>query len=146
MAGKIQNEDVKSSTEIIAAGGADSQLINDTKIYVASLSKRLDQAIAAGDIGGASLTVNSPAGNVASVTKGYMYLIDSSAARTIQLPAATSGMFFYVKDKTGTMSSFNCTIVRAAAESVEGVASNYTLEADWGEWLFFSDGTNWFVA
>lgn len=146
MAGKIQNEDVKSSAEIIAAGGADSQLINETKIYVASLGKRLDQAIAAGDIGGASLTVNSPAGNVTSITKGYMYLIDSSAARTIQLPAASAGMFFYVKDKSGTMNTFNCTILRAASETIEGVAANYALEANYGEWLVFCDGTNWFLA
>lgn len=148
MSGKIQNEDVKSSAELAAAGGTDAQLPNDTKIYITALglNKTLSAAITAGDIGGSSLTVSSPAGNVASVTKGVMYLIDSSAARTIQLPSPTSGMFFYVKDKTGTMNTFNCTLLRAASEKIELLAANFALEANGGEWLIFSDGTDWYLA
>lgn len=150
MAGKIQNEDVKSSAELASAGGTDAQLINDTKIYVTAntLNKTLAAAITAGDIGGGGSTfsTSSPAGNVATVTTGVMYLIDSSAARTIQLPAAGAGKYFYVKDKIGTMNTFNCTLVRAAAESIEGLASNYVLESNFGEWLVFCDGTNWFIA
>lgn len=50
MAGKIQNQDIKSSAELASAGATDASLPNDNKIYVASLSKRLDQALSAGDI------------------------------------------------------------------------------------------------
>jgi hypothetical protein len=51
---KIQNSDVKSQAELVAAGATAAQLINDTKIYITanSLNKRLDEAIIAGDIGG----------------------------------------------------------------------------------------------
>lgn len=60
MPGKIQNEDVKSSAELAAAGGTDAQLINDTKIYVTagSLNKTLSAAITAGDIGGSGGAIN----------------------------------------------------------------------------------------
>lgn len=56
-AGTIQNEDVKSESELITAGGTKAQLINDTKIYVTagSLNKRLDEAIIAGDFASGTL-------------------------------------------------------------------------------------------
>lgn len=49
---KIQNEDVKSLTELTLAGGSASQLINDTKIYTtgSSLNEQLSAAITNGDI------------------------------------------------------------------------------------------------
>lgn len=54
--GKIQNEDVKSLSDLTGAGGSMSQLINDTKIYVTagSLNEQLSTAITNGDIGGSS--------------------------------------------------------------------------------------------
>ncbi len=50
---KIQNSDVKSESELIAAGATKSSLINDSKIYVSanSINKTLDDAITDGDIG-----------------------------------------------------------------------------------------------
>lgn len=52
--GKIQNEDVKSVAEVVAAGGTAAQTINDTKIYVTAngLNKQLSAAITAGDFSG----------------------------------------------------------------------------------------------
>lgn len=52
MAGKIQNEDIKSVAELTAAGGSANQLPNADKIWVATLGKTLAQAITDGDIGG----------------------------------------------------------------------------------------------
>ena len=54
MAGKLQNEDFKTEAELTGAGGAKSQLLNDTKIYITadSINKTLDDAITDGDIGG----------------------------------------------------------------------------------------------
>lgn len=96
--------------------------------------------------GGASFATSSPAGNVTTITNGTMYLMDSSAARTIQLPAPAVGAYFYVKDKIGTMSSFPTTLLRNGSELIERLGANYALEADFGEWLVFSDGTDWYVA
>lgn len=54
MAGKLQNEDHKSLSELTGAGGSAAQLLNDTKIYVTanSLNKQLSQAITDGDLSG----------------------------------------------------------------------------------------------
>lgn len=38
MAGRIQNEDIKSLAELVAAGGAKAQLPNDDRLYVAAFS------------------------------------------------------------------------------------------------------------
>jgi len=53
--GKIQNEDVKTLTEITYAGGTAAQLINDSKIYVTAqgINEQLSSAIENGRIGGA---------------------------------------------------------------------------------------------
>jgi len=53
MAGRIQNEDLKSVAELTGAGGTAAQLPNDTKIYVTALgiNKTLNQAIIDENIG-----------------------------------------------------------------------------------------------
>lgn len=52
--GKIQNEDVKSVTDLTNAGSDQSHLINDDKVYVKanSINSTLNAAIVAGTIGG----------------------------------------------------------------------------------------------
>ena len=53
MAGRIQNEDIKSVAELTAAGGAANQLPNDDKVWVKAggINKTLNQAISDGDLG-----------------------------------------------------------------------------------------------
>lgn len=50
--GRIQNEDVKTLSELTTAGGSMSQLINDTKIYLTGSAVQLSTAITNGLIGG----------------------------------------------------------------------------------------------
>ncbi len=76
---------------------------------------------------------------------GKVVYIDSSAARTINLPAPVDGFKVTFQDKTGTMGTFNTTIHRFAAETIMGLAADFVLEASWGVWTFVSDGTNWFI-
>jgi hypothetical protein len=51
---RLQNEDFKSEAQLVAAGGAKAQLLNDTKIYVTGngINDTLFNAIQAGSIGG----------------------------------------------------------------------------------------------
>ena len=53
---KIQNEDLKSESDLIADGATKASLPHDSKIYVTanSINKTLEQAIIDGDIGGGS--------------------------------------------------------------------------------------------
>lgn len=50
---RIQNEDIKSSAQLISGGGTSAQLPNDDKIYVTAngINKTLKQAILDEDIG-----------------------------------------------------------------------------------------------
>lgn len=68
MAGKIQNEDIKTLSELTSAGGSASQLINDTKIYVSAkgINKQLSAAIVDGDIGAGGGGSGSGEANTAS--------------------------------------------------------------------------------
>lgn len=84
------------------------------------------------------------AGNTTAANK-VMYLLDTSSARTITLPAASANFQFIIKDKTGNANANNITIARAASESIEGIAANKTLQTNWGYWWFVCDGTNWFI-
>lgn len=51
---RLQNEDFKSSAQLIAAGGSASQLLNDSKIWITanSINSTLNSAITSGLIGG----------------------------------------------------------------------------------------------
>lgn len=79
-AGRLQNEDFKTEAELTGAGGAVSQLLNDTKIYVtgSGINKTLDDAIADGDIG-----FQSP-----MTTNGDLIIYNSGDTR---LAAGTNG-------------------------------------------------------
>lgn len=54
--GLLQNEDFKTEAELISAGGAKTQLLNDTKVYMSGLGQTLDDAVTMGLIGGGGAT------------------------------------------------------------------------------------------
>lgn len=76
---------------------------------------------------------------------GKMILVDTSAARTINLHAAATNFKVSFKDVTGSASTYPITLVRNGAQSIEGVAGNYTLDASYGTWNIIFDGTTWWL-
>lgn len=77
---------------------------------------------------------------------GAFYLLSTAAARSIQLPTPRAGFKFKVKDSTGQASSTNTiTLLRAAAENIEGTAGSFVYSTAFGSFEIWSDGTNWFV-
>ena len=74
-----------------------------------------------------------------------IYLVTTSSARTITLPAAALDTQFYIKDATGSANTNNITIARAASESIDGVAASYIIDSNLASVLLVCDGTNWFV-
>lgn len=98
-------------------------------------------AAAASAIGFATESVTT---NITAVST-KTYLVTTSSARTITLPAAANNAYFKVKDVTGTAGTNNITIARAASEQIEGVAASKILQTNWGAWTFVSNGTNWFM-
>lgn len=102
---------------------------------------------------------NSVSGAFAATTPGaYPYtvtagdaqkvlLVDTSASRTINLPAATTALLFAVKDITGSAGTNNITVVRAGADTIDGVGANRTININYSWTWFISNGTNnWSVA
>jgi len=102
---------------------------------------------AAGGGGGTSEAVISLAGNT-TAAQGKNYAVDTTAARTITLPASPTkvdGFFFAVKDFSGQCAINKITIARAAGELIDGVAADKVLNINKGCWRFISDGTDWFT-
>jgi len=83
--------------------------------------------------------------NLTAADSSKVFLIDTSAARTVNLPTPAAGVYFIFKDKTGQCATNNITINRAASEQIEGVSGSKVLQTNWGFWKLMSDGTNWFI-
>ncbi len=77
--------------------------------------------------------------------RAFVNVNSANGACTVTLPAASGAYRVVVKDVGGAVSGvYPITIGRNGA-SIEGVASNYSCEADYGMWTFVCDGTNWFI-
>lgn len=73
------------------------------------------------------------------------YLVTTSTTSiTLNLPAAAANAWFMVKDVSNNAFTNNITIHRVAAESIDGVASDFVIANNSAAWIFVSDGTDWF--
>lgn len=101
---KIQDADVKGSADVTA----DSRLINDTKIYISSLSKRFDQAVADGDFAGSGGGINYIENFDAETdASGHVAYADAASATPVD----------------GTGGSPNITITRSTSSPLRGAGS-----------------------
>jgi microcystin-dependent protein len=96
---KIQNENVKSESELIADGGTKDQLINDTKIYVTgnSINKTLDDAILDGDIGGGGAEIGYITGNDSNFEGGigsHVTYVDAAGTIPVDGTGGTANITF----------------------------------------------------
>lgn len=107
MAGKLQNEDFKTETELVSAGGSKDQLLNDTKIYVTGngINKTLDDAIADGDLGGGG--GGGTATEISFQASRTTNQSITTSAETDVVYTNTSGAAFASFDNTG--GNFNTT-------------------------------------
>lgn len=90
-------------------------------------------------------TVTSESSNF-TAAGGTIYLVNTtSSAISAQLPAPSSGLSIRIKDSTGNANTNNITILRHASENIEGLASSYLMQTNWGSIQLISDGTNWWL-
>lgn len=80
-----------------------------------------------------------------SVQSGRTYLVNTSTAKTLNLPAPALNAFFHVKDVSGTAATNNITIHRFGSEQIDGASADKLLSLNNGSWFFFCDGTNWYA-
>lgn len=97
--------------------------------------------------GSDSLTSVSLPYTIIDDDNGKVLMVDSSAGPgNITLPAPTLNFRIKIKDKTGNFRANPVTMLRSGGGvKIEGLASNYLLEADWGEWTFEADGSDWYI-
>lgn len=96
-----------------------------------------------------SWTVKVPSSYPYTVVSGdvqKMIAVDTSSARTINLPAATTPMYVHIKDVTGSATTNNITITPDGTDSIDGEATSYSIRADYESLLLISDGISaWYV-
>jgi len=93
--------------------------------------------------GGVSIQSKSTAFTAASK---ITYLVDTTGgAIAVQLPAPALNAIITIKDSGFVSLANNITLVRAAAEKIEGVAATYELNSNGGSWTVVSDGTDWYI-
>ena len=80
-----------------------------------------------------------------AIVNGNTYLVHTLlGAFTLNLPAPTPGLWFFVKDADQNAWTNNITIHRAGSEKIDGIASDLVLSASNGCWLIGTDGVNWY--
>lgn len=75
-----------------------------------------------------------------------MLAIDTTSARTINLPAATTTMYVHIKDISGLAATNNITITPNGSDSIEGAVSSYAVDANYASVNLISDSISaWYV-
>jgi hypothetical protein len=118
--GRLQNEDFKSSAELVSAGGTAAQLLNDTKIYVTgnSINDTLFNAIQAGSIGGGGGSKNY-------ITTGSTF--ENNATTGWSLSHTTLDSNKFPNQASGSWTSAAGTLAISTIGSGSQLAGNYSL-------------------
>jgi len=81
-----------------------------------------------------------------AMVSGKTYLVTTSVlAITLQMPTPAINTWFVVKDVSNNAFTNNITVKRAAAESIDGLASDFVITSSNASWIFVADGTNWWT-
>jgi len=79
-----------------------------------------------------------------TLTDQRLHLVDTSAARSLALPAAAADLYLVVKDVTGSAQTNNITLTTPGAETIDGGAT-YVMDANYDSVTVVSDGSNYFL-
>lgn len=73
-------------------------------------------------------------------------IIDTATAKTLNLPPATTAMWFGVKDGAGSAQTNNISIVPDGTDTIDGVNATYLINVNLACQNFVSDGiSKWFI-
>lgn len=93
---------------------------------------------------GTNSTFTTISSNVTLACSSYNF-VSTASARSLTLPSPSSGCIIKIKDKTGTASTNNITLLRAGSEKIENVAASFVYATDFGAIELVSDGTDWWA-
>lgn len=137
-----------SGTGSTTAGSLALQTGGTTRITVAPSGVTVGTSAQVHQIvGGVRFTYRAVAGDITldATTTDLLLGVDTTSARSITMPTPASGRFFLVQDETGSAGTNNITLVRAGSEKIGGVAASRVLATNWGSWIVWSNGTDWFI-
>jgi len=138
---KLEALTASRATETDASGFIIASAVTSTELnyltgVTSAIQTQLDSKLTAPD-------TTSVASDVTLGADTYN-LVDTSAARTLTLPAAADGVIVYIKDSTGSAKTNNITVNTPGAETIDGDAS-LTIDSDYQFTRLVSDGSNWFT-
>lgn len=121
-AGRIQNEDVKTLSQITGAGGSVSQLINDTKIYITNsgVTEQLSAAISDGKLLRAASILT---------TKADLLTYDGVSLTTVRFPAGINGTYLRLDNSTSTGLKWDATPASVTTTKGDIAGFNATIPA-----------------
>lgn len=136
----------------VATNGMPTRLVFNTTATGASSSTERMRLTAAGEmmlstsLRAAAVNSISVASSPYSVTASDLILfVDTSAARTLNLPDPALRRVIYIVDVIGTAETNNITLARFGSEKIAGLAASKLLQTNWGSWVIASNGTDYFL-
>lgn len=82
--------------------------------------------------------------DVANNTIIYANTSGGAFTLTFPSPSGLGGKVINIFDSTGSFSTHALTMARSGSEMIQGLAASLVLSANWGNYSFQTDGTNWF--
>lgn len=99
--------------------------------------------------GSGALSVDVPASYPYTVTTGdseTVLIIDTTSARTINLPAAVNAMYVILKDGDGSAQTNNITVAPDGTDLIDGSNSDYIIDYNNASVGLISDGVSkWYI-
>lgn len=146
-AANLKAAGLKAQSSVLTSNTGSLQRVGANLYWVsgAGSSVQLTSGSSLNTSGTGKLSVDAPASFPYSVTTSdseVVLVIDTTSARTLNLPAATNAMTVVIKDGDGQARDNNITISPNGSDTIDGSNSDYTI--DWNNaalWLI-SDGTS----
>lgn len=139
----IASANLTASRAVIsdASGKVAVSSVTDTELgYLSGTTSAVQTQINSKQTKLSTAAVNS---NI-TLNNNTVALVDTSAARTLTLPAASADAQIVVKDATGSAETNTITLNTTAGALIDGAAS-VTITSNYGSLAVISNGTNWFV-
>lgn len=126
-----------------------SMVTDSSQIYVSLTDDNLNNPVS--DTVNWRALISVPDGGIktgnynltAADNNGVIRIDSTGGSFNLNLFAATQGFIVTIKDVAGQLGTNAVTLVRAGTEKIENLAANFSLEANYGAWRLYFDGTNW---
>ncbi len=99
--------------------------------------------------GTGTISLDTPSSYPYTVVSGdaqKVLAVDTTSAKTLNLPAATTSMFFMIKDISGQAQTNNISVVPDTTDTIDGVNAAFLMNTNSGSIGLISDGVSaWYV-